>query len=235
MRLPKSFTFILVALFIAGLAFPSIPQELMQENISILAILLFALPAFIGLIKWLGFHKGIGVILLLGLFSLFIETIGLKTGFPYSDFIYGMPIGYRLFGTTPWTVFFAWSPFVIGAFALAKKTATKPLSLFLMMISLLIAYDLVLEPSAIARGLWLYQFDGFWYSAPLSNFLGWIFSSTLAGIILYVSTREEKIKEVEWLQSSFLFSLAFWTGTSFSYGFILPALIGLVLLLKILL
>jgi len=218
-----------------GIGFAFIPDRMMYEQTSIIAIILFALPAFIGLIKWLGYKQGLLLIALLGIFSLAIETIGLYTGFPYSEFEYGMPIGTKLFNTTPWTVFFAWSPFVIGAFAIAKKRSSSVLKTLMMSIIILLLFDLVLEPAAIARGLWTYTKDGFWYSAPLTNYLGWIFSGSIATVILYFFTKKNKLKEITFLQSSLLYSLALWSGANLGFGFIFPSSIGVLVLMKILL
>lgn len=228
----KIYLLLIILFCFIGFGFSLLPQELMREKASIASIILFSLPAFIGIIKWLNWKKGLLLIICLGLFALSIETIGLITGFPYSHFEYHLPVGHKLWGLTPWTVFFAWSPFVLGAFALAKKRFDRPIHLLFFSTLLLVVFDLVLDPGAVARGLWAYDQGGIWFGVPLQNFLGWVFSSFIACLVLFWATKKEPLtkQQVLLISSSLFFSLAFWTGATFGYQLYLPALIGVTLL-----
>ena len=183
----KIWNIILIALsvlfFIVGLGMSIIPPEQFVEIGSIIAVVMISLPAFYGMWKIYG-ARGIWAILALGTFALIIESIGIYTGWPYSPFEYTMPFGYRLLGTTPWTVFIAWSPLVIGAWLLAQHWFTQNWSRFLVYIGMLVSADIVLDPGAVARGLWQYTNGGLWFDVPLQNFFGWIVSGTIAYVIL---------------------------------------------------
>jgi putative membrane protein len=206
-----------------------IPTEMFHEVGSIIAVCCISIPVWYGMYR---LHKGVGIIIMiaLGLFSLGIETIALYTGFPYSYFEYTSGFGYQLFGTTPWTVFIAWSPLVVGAYAFSQTFTNTPWKQWLGYILLLVCCDLVLDPGAVARGLWSYTNGGLWYGVPLTNFLGWVFSGTLAyGIIKLMQPRQRSITYTVWLILPIIASLALWSGVNIGYGIIIPAIIGLVI------
>jgi putative membrane protein len=172
-----------VLFFAIGVVMSFIPPEKFVEIGSIIAVTMIAAPAFYAMIKIFG-RRGVLAIVALGLFAMTIETIGIYTGFPYSPFQYTMPFGYKLFGSTPWTVFIAWSPLVIGAFLLAQNWFQQNWSQFFAYLGLLIGTDIILDPGAVARGLWKYSEGGLWFEVPLQNFMGWIISGTIAYVIL---------------------------------------------------
>lgn len=207
-----------------------IPDSLFIAPASIVAVILLAVPAFVGLVINKGF-KGILVIIVLGLFSLLIETIGIHTGFPYSEFHYTQPFGFLLFGTTPWTVALAWSPLVIGAYVLASNYGPfwKQFGTY---ISLLVSLDLVLDPGSVARGMWEYTNGGAFYGVPLVNFLGWVFSGTIAFLLIHLLVGNKKLVSVPTLtSSSYILSVTLWTGVCLGYQLYIPATIGGALLL----
>ena len=223
----------IVAFFsLVGLILARIPEQLFYEEGSILAIGGIALPVFYGMYQRYKF-RGIVVMLALGIFSIAIETIGIYTGFPYSSFEYVSDFGYRLFGTTPWPVFLAWSPIVIGAYILAQKWFSKEYQKYVVFLLLLISADLVLDPGAVARGLWSYTDGGFWYGVPLTNFLGWIFSGSIAYTITRSLLRGSKTEEshTTYLVLPLVVLVAMWSTLSFVYGMTPVTIIGLLLII----
>ena len=217
--------------FSIGAIMSFIPPEQFIEIGSIIAVIMISLPAFYGVWKIYGKH-GIFAIITLGIFALIIESIGIHTGFPYSPFKYTMPFGYRLFGTTPWTVFIAWSPLVIGAWLLAQTWFKQYWSRFLVYLGILVSSDIILDPGAVARGLWQYTNGGVWFNVPLQNFVGWIISGTIAYILLRLILRGTEMQKSQyiWVGSlSLLLSVFLWTGVNAGYELWLPAIIGIVL------
>ena len=207
-----------------------IPPEQFVEIGSIIAVSMISIPACLGMWKIYG-RRGIYAIIALGIFALVIESIGIHTGWPYSPFEYTMPFGYRLFGTTPWTVFIAWSPLVIGAWLLAQTWFKQPWAQFLVYLGLLVGSDIILDPGAVARGLWKYTSGGLWFNVPLQNFVGWIISGTIAYIILRLIIKNKKIENPRyiWIGSlSLLLSIFLWTGVNAGYELWLPAIIGII-------
>jgi len=221
------FRYLTIGIFFSiGLALPYIPELLFIEEASIIAVILLSLPAFYAVTK--KYKNGLLLVVLLGIFALMIESIGVHTGFPYGDFSYTLPFGYKIFGTTPWTVFFAWTPLVFGSYFISSLFKEK-IYRFAIYLLLLVGTDLVLDPGAVARGLWSYEVSGFWYGVPLSNFLGWIFSGTIAFLLLE-RIKKEYVHTYSSLGSlSLLLSLALWSGVSFSYQLPIPFLIGILL------
>jgi len=231
MKIWKIVLILLSLLFFAiGTVMGFIPPEQFVEIGSIIAVSMISIPAFYGTWK-IYRRRGIYAIIALGLFALIIESIGIHTGFPYSPFVYTMPFGYRLFGTTPWTVFIAWSPLVIGAWLLAQTWFRQHWARFLVYLGILVTTDIILDPGAVARGLWKYTNGGLWFDVPLQNFIGWFISGTIAYIILGLILNNKPINKDKyiWIGSlSLLLSIFLWTGVNAGYQLWLPAIIGIV-------
>lgn len=216
-----------------GFGLSTVAQEQFTEIPSIISVLTLAVPMVIGmwyLEKW----RGLLLVVILGVFALSIETLGIYTGFPYSHFSYQTELGYLLFGTTPWTVFFAWSPLVFASYLLSTYKKHRPLQAFVLFLIILVWSDVVLDPGAVARGLWSYQTDGFWYGVPLQNYLGWIFSGTIAYLIIQffvAKTRSAHVsvqKAYPYIVFPLFFSTAIWSGVNTGYQQYLPACIGII-------
>ena len=113
------------------------------------------------------------VIAVLAVLAIVIETTAILTSFPYGHFDYSDLLGFKLFGVTPWTVAFAWSPLVIGAHAVAARYFDSFWLRVPVIAILLTAFDLVLDPGAVRLGFWRYAESEGFYGVPLSNFAGW--------------------------------------------------------------
>ncbi|CAM4350724.1 carotenoid biosynthesis protein [Gillisia hiemivivida] len=221
--------------FIIGFTMSSVPSEQFVETGSIIAVCIISMPAFYGIWKIYS-TRGIAAIMALGVFALIIESIGIHTGFPYSPFEYTMPFGYQLLGTTPWTVFIAWSPLVFGAWLLAQTWFKHHWARFLAYLGILVGTDVILDPGAVARGLWKYTNGGLWFDVPLQNFIGWIISGTIAYFILKLVLKPAivngsvAISKYLWIGSlSLLLSIFLWTGVDAGYELWLPTIVGIIL------
>jgi putative membrane protein len=220
-----------VLFLVIGLGMSIIPADQFIETGSIVAVVVISLPAFFGLCKIYG-KRGLFAVLVLGLLALTIETIGIHTGFPYSSFEYMMEFGYRLFGTTPWTVYLAWSPLVIGSFLLSQVWFKQKWSRLLAYLGILVGTDVILDPGAVARGLWQYSDGGVWFGVPLQNFAGWIFSGFIAYLLLTLMLKKANNINLEyvWLGSlSLIVSIFLWAGVNIGYELWLPAIMGIIL------
>ncbi len=186
-----------------------------------IAIVLLALPAYYALIrayKW----RAVYAIGALSVFAVFIETVGIYTGFPYGGFHYET-LGFKLFGLTPWTVFFAFTPLVLGAVYYAKRMTQK--YMFIATVALLVYIDLLLDPVAAAIGFWSWHTPGMYYGIPFTNYLGWIFSGIIAtGIyMLFLGNNTTHGQEISFYLSTWL-----WTGASAYLGMWIPFLLGII-------
>jgi putative membrane protein len=206
-----------------------------------------ALPSYLALCRWTGWRRGVLSLLALTLYAYLVEYIAVKTGFPYGNFEHGYKIGFKIAGTVPWTVPFAWTPLVLASFAMASRFANGSwLKTLLLSALLLVVIDLVLDPGAVSQGFWLYSRDGLaslpvlgwrFYDVPLSNFLGWFLSGFGASWILLKTLPETIQQNVEQtippralMQSTFLV-LCFWTSAACWMSLTIPCLIGVLLLM----
>jgi putative membrane protein len=116
-----------------------------------------------------------------------IEYVGIHTGWPYGEFAYGTSLGPTLGGVpVGLPVFFV--PLVLNGYLLcllllgdrARRAAVRlPVT-----VAAVVAMDLVLDPGAVSLGFWSYAAGGPYYGVPVSNYLGWVLSATVAVVAL---------------------------------------------------
>ena len=210
--------------------------------VSVVFVLAFALPSFIALVRWLSARRGIGLVAALGIFAICIETFALHTGFPYGQFRYGDKIGARLPGGVPWTVCFAWSPLLLAAMPLAHHQVNNCVAarwispteygrirrcawaaLFVTL------FDGVLDPGAVSQSYWKYPAGGAYYDVPFSNYLGWLLSGFLGAYIFSLITKDA-VPPREIMRGGLLI-LLFWTAVCAWSNMVVPALLGVAILI----
>jgi putative membrane protein len=113
-----------------------------------------------------------------------IELVGVRTGWPYGEFSYGVDLGPMLFGEVPLALPVFFFPLVLNSYLLVLLLAgwrarSTPLRLLATVATVLVV-DLVLDPGAVAIGFWTYAGGGPIYGVPLSNYAGWVLSATVA-------------------------------------------------------
>jgi putative membrane protein len=209
----------------AGVLTSRFQAEFSYPIISILAMIGFAVPAFIGVAKITSWEKSLTLFFTIGIFALTFETLAILTGFPYSPFIYGGDLGPKLFNITPATVFIGWTPMVIGSLALANVVWKQ--HHLLKAILTLIVVDLVIDPGATALGFWIWEEHPWTYAGvPIQNFFGW---GLFGAIGIWITQRFIKTKSHPLiLQGLFAISI-FWTGVVAWQQLWVPTLIGLAL------
>jgi putative membrane protein len=226
---------IAVSIFLITGAFFMVNVPLVAEysTISAINVVLFAVPSFRALGRWLGIKKALIFIVVLGIYALAIESMGLLTGFPYGDFFYNDLLGSRLFGVVPWTVAFAWTPLILATLAVVGRTIKSKVWRIAAMAALLTLIDLVLDPGAVFLEFWYFSAGGVYYNVPWTNFAGWLFSGAIGAVIcesLLARFKPEKPAPVQ-LTISCFYILVFWTALAALAGLWLPALLGLFLLM----
>jgi putative membrane protein len=205
--------------------------------VSAIFVLLFALPSFWAVVKWLGPPRGLLTLVCLGVFAITIETIAVKTGQPYGRFEYGSKIGGKIFDAVPWTVPFAWTPLLLGAMPVAHRlNLGKPASpgltkfrLFFWAAWILTAIDGVLDPGAVSQKFWTYLEPGDYYGVPYSNYFGWLLSGLLGAWLFDALTRGACPPRA--MLASALLILLFWSSVCFWSGLWIPMLLGIGLLI----
>ncbi len=201
-------------------------------TISAVFVLFFALPSFWCLVKWLGVRRGVLALVALGAFAVGIETFAVITGYPYGQFSYGNKIGGKLFGVTPWTVPFAWTPLMLGAYALARRNIHGTAAVIIGAALITVLLDATLDPGAVSQKFWTYRNPGVYYGVPWSNFVGWILSGIVGAAILQGFAGRCQSPPAGLLVSTWLI-LVFWSSVCAWSALWIPAIIGILSLVWI--
>ncbi|QYO66661.1 isopentenyl-diphosphate Delta-isomerase [Leptolyngbya sp. 7M] len=221
-----------VLIFLAIGAFFMVNVELptWSHYVSAINIALFALPSFWAVRRWLGWRDGSVLVLVLGVYALAIETSAIVTGFPYGHFGYSDLLGYRIFGLVPWNVAFAWTPLMLGAYAIAANLFGGGVLRVITATLIITLFDIVLDPGAVYLGFWQYEGGGWFYNVPISNFAGWLVSGAVGAVIIEIIVWifQPLLPTPMQLASSVIFIVFFWSMIAAFGGLVWPALIGLV-------
>ena len=207
--------------------FPDVPGAEVGSYVSTVIIALPALGALLGSVGW---GRGLAALAAVSLFAYGIEALGVATGFPYGAFYYGDALGPRLFGLVPYLLPVTYVPLVVGAVAAAPGKGSVRRILLATLLLLLV--DAVLDPGAASLGFWVWPDGGAYYGVPLSNYLGWALSGAVASALMLVLGRVEN--PLPGMVDSLLIAVAFWTGVAVFSSLIVPAILGLVVVLYLL-
>lgn len=114
-------------------------------------------------------------------FALIVESVGVKTGWPFGTYEYDPSLGNTIAGV-PYVVPFAWVMMAHPVLIAARRVAGN--WVFLYGGFAMAAWDLFLDPQMVAANRWRWTFDGahvpYQPEIPLSNTFGWL----LAGMAL---------------------------------------------------
>lgn len=221
----------LVLVFLALGAFFMVNVELpwWSHYLSAVSIVLFALPSFWAVRWWLGWRHGGALIITLGAFAILLETSAILTGFPYGHFGYSDVLGFRIFGLTPWTVAFAWTPLMLGAYSVAANLIENRTGRVIAAAAIVTLFDIVLDPGAVLLGFWKYAEGGWFYGVPISNFAGWLFSGLIGAVLIEIQLKRIKpiLPTPVQLASSTIFIIFFWSAIAKHGGLTISAVTGL--------
>jgi bisanhydrobacterioruberin hydratase len=213
---------------------------------SFVSTLLIALPSFVALWRYLGPKGATLALLSLSALGFAVETTGVTTGFPYGPFYYGDSLGPKVANLVPYLLPLSWVPLVLGVVAATAPRRTREsrktllpersVSWVLSAAVLLALVDGVLDPGAAALGFWVWPEGGIYYGVPITNYLGWLFSSFLAATLLVALGRRRwgSVPPPPGLLDSALVAVAFWTGVAVFSGLPFPAMLGAALYLFLL-
>lgn len=232
--LSKALTLLILILLVVGAFFmTNAPMPEWSYIVSGISIILFLIPTALAAWSWLGTRDAILMFAVLGFFALTVESTAILTGFPYGHFSYSDQLGYKIAGTVPWTVFFAWTPLILAAYVCVSKMFDKIYFRIGFLAVLLVFFDLVLDPGAVRMDFWMFDEKGWYYGVPFSNFLGWIFSGLLGAIILelfFMRIRPLLPTPVQLMQSGFL-TVFYWTFVALFTAMYVPFLLGTALII----
>jgi len=186
--------------------------------------LVMRLPLIAGLKPLINKKSGLSIVLL-SLYAYFIEYVGLKTGWPYGNFEYLVELGPMVQGVPiGLPVFFI--PLVVNSYLLVNLfEVDNIIKRFLYTLGFIILVDLVLDPAAVSLGIWTYA-EGFYYGVPVSNFVGWILSGSIAVLILEYgfdrSKLVERLNRTDYMLDDMVSFIFLWGLVNLYYGNIVP-------------
>ncbi len=195
---------------------------------SAVSVLAVAALSFHEILRRYGTKRGLILLAGLCLYGILIEIIGVQTGFPYGSFTYQSITSFQIAGV-PWTTPFAWAPFVLIAFFASRSwlSSSSRIQQLLLAAALLIGLDLVLDPGAVAIGLWSYREGGVYYGVPWTNFAGWILTGGIALFALQRASFSRSVPRIFPFLVGPSAQLAFWVGVTSNLHQIIPSLIGI--------
>jgi len=146
--------------------------------------LIMRLPLIAGVAPLVGRKAGALLLSVCG-YAYAIEFVGIRTGWPYGPFEYGVNLGPMVEGV-PLALPLFFLPLVLNAYLLAvlllgPRAARRAIRLPATL-AVVLAIDLVLDPGAVAVGFWEYLDGGVYYGVPLTNYAGWVLSGTVATV-----------------------------------------------------
>ncbi len=218
---------IAVALIISGYFVATQPITPNMAAVSSVSVLFFALPSYLAAVLLSGKKRAAVLLGLLGIYALCIESLAIKTGVPYGEFVYKDVLGNKIFGLTPWTVAFAYPPIILLTywFARLRHEANETGKIIFSTAFDAMLIDLVLDPAAVRLGFWYWEKGGFFYNVPLINFMGWLLTASIAAVIAHALLRKQKHVPPAFAYSG-LMVLWFWICVNMWLGHVWPSLIG---------
>lgn len=160
---------------------------------------------------------------LVGIFSFFIEALGVNTGLIFGEYSYGRTLGPALLNT-PLMIGVNWILLVylchsvsvmifeklpVGSFG--SRLYQKAPSLLVAIVGglLMVVYDIILEPSAIQLDMWSWAGVGI----PLQNYVAWFLFSFVFILFIGLSridTRNRTALPLYLIQLAFFLILDIW-------------------------
>lgn len=130
--------------------------------------------------------------------ALVLEWVGVKTGWPFGQYVYSERLGAHFFGAVPWSIPLAWYVVVVGSYHMAlflvrlmpsarSLTSEKPGSVLGLCALLAVLTDVNLEPVASQiRHYWQWQSEGAITpgAVPWQNYLSWLVSTFFFAALL---------------------------------------------------
>lgn len=193
-----------------------------------IVLIVLASTTFYLLYKQTNLKIAISIYLLVGLYGLFIETLSIKTGFPYSSFEYSDLMGYKIADIVPYTVFLVWPTLVISSYSISGQITSKKINKIMVTTILLLLLDLVFDPVATKLGFWFWDNSGLYYGVPFLNFVGWIFSGLISSLIVFILIGERMLNN-RYFGLIYLGNLLLWTYLSIKFFMFLPVIISVLI------
>ncbi|ADB61576.1 carotene biosynthesis associated membrane protein [Haloterrigena turkmenica DSM 5511] len=203
-----------------------LPRPLAYNPLLILfGTLVMRSPLVVGLLPRVD-RRALAYLGLVTAYTYAIELVGVRTGWPYGAFEYGIQLGPMLFGEIPLALPLFFLPLVLNAFLLTllilEGWSARPLVRIPTAIAVVVAVDLVLDPAAVAIGFWAYVPPGSYYGVPASNYVGWLLSGTVAVLLVDRAFDRaallERVRTCEFVLDDLVSFVVLWGAINVLYG-----------------
>lgn len=193
--------------------------------------LFMRLPLLAGIAPLVDRRAGLLLVGLCG-YAYLIEFVGVTTGWPYGEFSYGVELGPMLAGV-PLSLPLFFLPLVLNAYLLTilsfgRVVDTRWVRLVVTVVVVL-GIDLILDPGAVALSFWTYESGGVYYGVPLSNYVGWILSGTIAVVVFdhAFDHRDvlDRLDEQEFMLDDLVSFVVLWGLVNLAFANWIPVLI----------
>lgn len=190
-----------------------------------LAILLLAVPSYIGLIKQRGLVRGLLILTVIGAIFLGVLALAVQFSYPFGAFTFSEVLGYKVAGLVPWTMAFAYPPLVLAVFWLSSKVTSNGLRIVLSGL-LFAVVNAVLDPALAIMGIRSWEDGGPFYGVPIMNFGGWFLCGLITAWVLHkIWGRDDDVRRS--VAYSGFAIIWFWAGVNLGLKQWVPGTIGL--------
>ncbi|WP_076428459.1 bisanhydrobacterioruberin hydratase [Haladaptatus litoreus] len=223
-------------LFVAGHE-AWLPAWLAQNPFLIIfGTLVMRSPLVAGLLPEIDRRAGIALVVL-ALYTYAIEFVGVTTGLPYGEFHYQLELGPMLFGTVPAGLPVFFFPLVLNSYLLCLlllgPRVNSRAARFIASLAVVLVIDLVLDPAAVALGFWAYDGGGAYYGVPVSNYLGWMLSGTVAVGLVELGfdwrSLRDRLDNCEFMLDDMVSFVILWGAMNAYFGNWVPVAIAVLL------
>ncbi|SDJ45123.1 bisanhydrobacterioruberin hydratase [Natronorubrum texcoconense] len=203
-----------------------LPEPLAYNPLLILfGTMVMRSPLVVGLLPRIGWWA-LGCLGLLTAYTYAIEIVGVRTDWPYGAFEYTIQLGPMLLGEVPLALPLFFIPLVLNAYLLTllvlEDWSANPLVRIPAAIAAVVAIDLVLDPAAVAIGFWTFVPPGVYYGVPVSNYVGWLLSGTVAVVLVDLAFERasllERVRNCEFILDDLVSFVLLWGTINLLYG-----------------
>lgn len=140
---------------------------------------LIPLTLLASIVVLLAFHakwekRYVWVFALIALLGYLIEVAGVLTGVVFGEYAYHYALGFKIFGTPP-IIGINWLMLIYAVYTIFEKQNIPGVLKILGGASLMVAYDIILEPVAIALNMWSWGGG----DIPIQNYVAWFIISVV--------------------------------------------------------
>lgn len=174
-------TWIIIILFSVGIIGHSISQ--LRNLMILLTPITLSITTVIVVLNILKEKRSTNFnwILVVVLFTLAIEILGVKTKLIFGDYEYGNVLGIKIYDV-PIIIGFNWALIILGAIQISEKYIDKKYIAIIVSSFLAVLFDFILEPVAVKLVYWSWKGN----NIPVQNYLAWFVISLLASFLYFI-------------------------------------------------